>query len=322
MTIAGTTTGDRLVDRVLRGDHAAVARMLSRVESGTDGVHLQLARLYDSGRRAHVVGVTGASGSGKSSLVAALAQTYRRRDRTVGVLAVDPSSPFSGGSVLGDRIRMGDLAGDGGVFIRSMATRGALGGLARTTVDAVTVLEAAGKDVVIVETVGVGQDEVDIAGASHTTVLVSVPGLGDAVQAIKAGIMEIADIHVVNKADREGADAVVAELREMLRHARYRRPADWRIPIQTTVAITGDGVDEFADAIEAHREWLSESDALARRERDMAASRLRNIVTGLVLEKLDDPATGDPFEKLVDRVARRQIDPFTAANQLLERTLS
>ncbi|MGH3094632.1 MAG: methylmalonyl Co-A mutase-associated GTPase MeaB [Streptosporangiales bacterium] len=310
-----------VVDRVRGGDHAAVARMLSRVEAGTDGVDAQLASLYAAGGRAHVIGITGAPGSGKSTLVAALAETYRGRDRTVGILAVDPSSPFSGGSVLGDRVRMAQLSGDRGVFIRSMATRGALGGLARTTVDAVSVLDAAGKDIVLIETVGVGQDEVDIVRASHSVVLASVPGLGDAIQAIKAGIMEIADVHAVNKADREGADAVVAELRQMLRESRYGKPADWRVPICSTVATTGEGIGALADALDQHLDWLRSHDALDARERSIAAARVRGIVTSLVLEKVTDPGQGADFEQVVDDVARRRLDPFSAASRLLEQTV-
>lgn len=313
-------TNNRVVDRVLQGDHAAVARLLTRVESAADGVHTQLARLYTAGRRAHIVGITGAPGSGKSTLVAALAEAYRHRGSTVGIIAVDPSSPFSGGSILGDRIRMGQLSGDPGVFIRSMATRGALGGLARTAVDAVSVLEAAGKDIVLIETVGVGQDEVDIVRASHSTVLVSVPGLGDAVQTIKAGLMEIADVHVVNKADRQGADTVVAELREMLRHSRYGKSAGWRVPVHTTVASTADGVDELVDALASHLAWLHDHDAFIAREREMATARVRSIVTSMVQEKLTDPSQGTHFEGLVDKIAHRAVDPFTAASQLLEHT--
>lgn len=312
---------DRLVERVLEGDHQAVARMLSRAEAGTDGIQPQLARLYTANRTAHVVGITGAPGTGKSTLVAALVKEYRSRGLTVGVLAVDPSSPFSGGSVLGDRIRMGELSGDSGVFIRSMATRGALGGLARTTVDAITVLEAAGKQVVLVETVGVGQDEVDIVRASHSTVLVSVPGLGDAIQAIKAGIMEIADVHVVNKADREGSDGVVAELREMLRHSRFGKAPGWRIPIIPTVAPSDRGLGELVDALGSHLSWLRDHDALAARERQIAATRVRSIVTSLVFEKLADPGQGAQFDEVVDRVASRELDPFTAASGLLDHTV-
>lgn len=313
---------DRLVERVLDGDNAALARLLSRVESGADGVHTQLAQLYVTGRRAHIIGITGAPGSGKSTLVAALADAYRRRGRTVGILAVDPSSPFSGGSILGDRIRMGQLSGDSGVFIRSMATRGALGGLARATADGVSVLEAAGKDIVLVETVGVGQDEVDIVRASHSTVLVSVPGLGDAVQTIKAGLMEIGDVHVVNKGDRTGADAVVAELQEMLRHSRYGQAAGWRVPVHSTVASTGSGIEELADALDSHVAWLHAHGAFCQRERQMAAARVRSIVTGLVQEKLTDPSEGTQFEELVDKIAHRAVDPFTAARQLLDEAVA
>jgi LAO/AO transport system kinase len=310
--------GRSLVERVRSGEVAAIARMLTRVEANRNGVGDDLAELYRGARRAHLIGVTGPPGSGKSTLVAALAAAMRRRGRSVGILAVDPTSAFTGGSVLGDRIRMAALSGDDGVFIRSMATHGALGGLARATGDAVTVLEAAGKDVVLIETVGVGQDEVEIARASHSTVLVSVPGMGDAVQAIKAGVMEIADVHVVNKADRDGADRLVAELRDMVRQGRYVRAAGWPVPIHRTVATDGDGVDELVDLLDQHRAWLVKHDGLGPREREIAASRLRNGALALLLARMEDPASATGFEALVDAVAERRLDPLTAASRLID----
>lgn len=301
---------------MLSGEELAIARMISRIESGS--VELgELRQLYSAGGKAHVVGVTGAPGSGKSTLVAALAGRFLARGLSVGIIAVDPTSPYTGGALLGDRIRMQSLFGDPRVFIRSMATRGALGGLARATADAVAVLDAAGKDVVVVETVGVGQDEVDVARASHTTVVVTVPGLGDDVQAIKAGVIEIADIHVVNKADRDGAARTAAELRTMLNLAGPRPPGAWRPPILMTVAETGQGVEELAQEIERHRNWLEESGCRRQREREIAAARVRAVAMGLLLARLQDPTSGVDFEEVVDRVAERELDPTSAAWQLM-----
>jgi LAO/AO transport system kinase len=303
-------TSRSLSERVRAGEVPAVARMISRVERGAPGVDAELAELHASPRHAWVIGLTGAPGSGKSTLVARLVRELCRRGSRVGVIAIDPSSPYSGGSILGDRIRMGELAGQPEVFIRSMATHGALGGLARAAVDAVTVLRAAGKDVVLIETVGVGQDEVDIVRASHTTLVVSVPGLGDDVQAIKAGVLEIADVHVVNKADRPGADRTAAELREMLR-LRDRRDG-WNPAVHRVVATTGEGVAELADVVAAHQEWLRSSGELERRERDMARARVQAIVHGIVEDRLRASLNGR-FDLLVEEVRTRRRDPFSAA---------
>ena len=308
---------DDLVSRVAAGERAAVARMLSRVESGRPGTAEQLAELYGTPRRAHIVGVTGPPGSGKSSLVAALAQVYRQRGCRVGILAVDPTSALSGGAVLGDRIRMGQLSDDPGVFIRSMATRGALGGLARATADATIVLEAAGMEMVVIETVGTGQDEVEIATTAHSTVLVSVPGMGDAIQAIKAGVMEIADLHVVNKADHDGADRLVAELKEMLRQSRYAQPGGWRVPVCKTVATGGSGVTELAGLLSEHYDWLKSRDQLGERERVMADARVRAAALALVRARVTDPARNPRFGALVEEVARRRLTPHAAATRLI-----
>ncbi|MGH3664529.1 MAG: methylmalonyl Co-A mutase-associated GTPase MeaB [Egibacteraceae bacterium] len=308
-----------LTDRVRAGHVPSIARMISRVERGADGVEDQMAELYATVNDTHVIGLTGAPGSGKSTVVYRLARTFRRRHQTVGIVAVDPSSPFSGGSILGDRIRMNELGQDRDVFIRSMATRGALGGLARTTVDAVTVLAAAGKSIVLIETVGAGQDEVDIVRAAHSTVVVSVPGMGDDVQAAKAGLLEIADVHLVNKADHDGADRLVAQLKDMLRLAE--RDSEWVVPVHMTTAVTGDGVDDLADLLEDHLSWLRKSGELQRRERHMAASRIRSILLNLVLDQLDDPSASTDFDGLVTAVCERDRDPFSAARLLLDTKL-
>ena len=307
----------QLTERVLRGEVAAMARMITRVEAGADGVEEELAALHRAGGRTLVVGVTGAPGTGKSTLVAAMARELRRRGRTVGVIAVDPTSPYSGGAIMGDRIRMNALSGDPGVFIRSMATRGTLGGLARAAADAVAVLDAAGRDWVIVETVGVGQDEVDIARASHVTLVVSVPGLGDGVQAIKAGLLETADIHVVNKADRDGAQRTAMELKTMLNLAGPTPKDGWKPPVRMTVAERGEGVSELLDEIERFARWQRKAGRLEDREREMAAARLRAIATGILLDHLERPETAAHFGAAVERVRERRVDPFTAARELI-----
>lgn len=310
MTAATST----LTDRVLTGDPTAIARMLTRVERRSQGVDADLAELHMRSGRAHVVGVTGPAGSGKSTLTAALAARYRAEGRTVGILAVDPSSSLSGGAILGDRIRMIELSGDEGTYIRSLATRGALGGLSRAALDGVSVLEAAGKDVVILETVGVGQAEVDVMGVAQSIVVVSIPGTGDAVQAIKAGLLEVADIHVVNKSDRPGAHQLVAELRDMLRLSK-RRAHQWNVPIVSTTASEHEGLDELVETLDKHRRWLGEHGGLEEHARRTSATRIRWAAEELVLRDLRG---GNPsFDAVVEQVARRDLDPVSAARQLV-----
>jgi len=295
--------------------------MISHVESGANNVAEQVAELYKAGGHARIIGITGAPGAGKSTLVSSLVRELRTRDNTVGIIAIDPSSPFSGGSILGDRIRMSDLYHDPGVFIRSMATRGALGGLARATIDAVTVLDAAAKDIVLVETVGVGQDEVDIVRACHTTVVVSAPGMGDDVQAIKAGILEIADVHAVNKADRPEANKTIGELKTMLKDSGHVLTDGWKIPVLATVAEHGQGVDELADVMERHYDHLVSSGEIERRERNMAAHRLKTIIQGVALDRVEDPSVGPDFDAAVEDVRLRKRAPFTVALDLLENSV-
>jgi LAO/AO transport system kinase len=305
---------EELIGRALDGHVPSVARLISRLESrGREGDAI-LQRLHAEGGGAHVIGITGAAGSGKSTLVTALARELRARGKTVGIVAVDPSSSITGGSILGDRIRMQEHTLDPGVFVRSMSTRGSLGGLSRATIDAVTVLDASGRDIVIIETVGVGQDEVDVVQAAHTVAVVSVPGMGDDIQAIKAGLLEVADLHVVNKADRPDTDRTIAELRTMLSLV----PAgDWDPPILPTVAHDGTGVPELADAFETHRAWLADSGELARRERRSASARVAAVAQDLLLEELESPAGGDAFERAVEDVQFRRTDPRTAARELI-----
>lgn len=303
-----------LVDGALRGDRGSIARLISLVEAGGDDAAAAVARLFPHTGGAYTVGITGAPGAGKSTLTDRLIGRLRRDGVPVGVLAVDPTSPFTGGAILGDRVRMQDHATDDGVFIRSMATRGHLGGLAVATPQAVRILDAAGKPWVIIETVGVGQVEVDVAAAADTTVVVVTPGWGDAVQASKAGLLEVADVFVVNKADRPGADDAMRDLAQMLALSGERA---WSPPIVETVATEGRGIDELFDAIVAHRLHL-ESDGLLARQRE---TRIREELRAIVLERLarqiDALCTGAAFDRLVDEVAARAIDPYTAADRLL-----
>ncbi|HSP56458.1 MAG TPA: methylmalonyl Co-A mutase-associated GTPase MeaB [Dehalococcoidia bacterium] len=301
--------------RVLDGDRRALTRVLTFVENGYPEGKAALKALFSRTGRAHIVGMTGPTCSGKSTLTGALAREYRRLGRSVGVVAVDPTSPFSHGAILGDRIRMQDLTSDPEVFIRSMATRGAMGGLSATTGDVVTVLDAAGKDVIIVETVGAGQDEVDIADTAHTTVVINVPGAGDDMQAIKAGILEIADILVVNKADNPGAEATFKQLHIF---TDLQRNEGWDVPILKTVAHRAQGIHELLEAIDKHREYLRESGRLEEMTRKRARRQLLAVAQKMMLERVMDGASGEVrVSALVEGIASREIDPHTAAERLI-----
>ena len=314
--MTGRVASDDLARRVLDGNLRAASRLMTRVEAGEDECRPALAELYRHTGNAHVVGITGVPGCGKSTLVSQLARTLRAEGRSVGVVAIDPSSPFSGGAILGDRIRMSDLVQDPGVFIRSMATRGALGGLAGASLDAVDVLDAAGFDIVLIETVGVGQDEVDIVQAAHTTVVVSAPGLGDDIQAIKAGVLEIADIHVVSKADRADANRTVTELKTMLTMSMPHGANAWYTPVIATSAEEGTGFAELRDAIDRHRGHLVDSGALETKRSEIAANRMLKIAEGIVREDFRRQREAD-LADVLDRVSRRETDPHAGARELL-----
>ncbi len=312
-----------LVEGALAGERAAVARLISLVEQGGDSAHAAIAKLYPHTGSAYTVGITGAPGAGKSTLTDKLIARIRKEGADVGVLAIDPSSPFSGGAILGDRVRMQDHATDPGVFIRSMATRGHLGGLSLATPQAVRVLDAAGKPWVLIETVGVGQVEIEVAGAADTTMVVVNPGWGDAVQAAKAGLLEIADLFVVNKADRDGAAETVRDLEFMLDLSMPPKgETHWRPPIVKTVASRGEGLEELWEAIGSHRAFLEADGRLAARR----TKRIRDELKAIVVERLYERAgavCGDArFDELAAAVEAREVDPYSAAESLLAETLS
>ena len=312
------TTG--LAERVLAGDARAVARAISLIEDEAPPAADLLRRIFPSTGRAYLVGVTGPPGAGKSTLVDRLTAELRAAGSTVGVVAVDPTSPFSGGAILGDRVRMQAHAGDAGVFIRSMATRGHLGGLARATGEAALVLDAAGKDIVLIETVGVGQDEIDIVRTADVSIVTFVPGSGDEVQALKAGIMEIADIFVVNKSDREGADRTVASIEANLSLQTFGA-GDWRPPIVKTEATTGRGVPELLQAIERFRAHTAATQGTRRRAR--AEFRVRELLAQRFVEHVERHvlAAGE-FDRVLDRIAARDVDPYTAVDDILRRAVT
>jgi LAO/AO transport system kinase len=305
-----------LVDQILGGDMRAVARAISKVEDGVKGASDLMKQIFSHTGSGLVIGITGAPGAGKSSLVDKLALHYRQHCERVGIVAVDPSSPFSGGAILGDRIRMQTLGLDSGVFIRSMATRGNLGGLARSTVDAVSILDAAGYAKIIIETVGVGQDEVEVVKAADVSVVVLVPGMGDDIQAIKAGIMEIGDIFVINKADREGVNSTEKELEALLSLAT--REDAWHPPVVKTVATEGKGIQELVAAIESYRDFHLRTQSGEGRRRSIARWRILELLRErLVSQTLESDLASEMLEHLAGEVASRRRDPYSAVEELM-----
>lgn len=315
--VRGAVDVPELVERARAGDARAVGRLISLVEQESPLMREASALLAPLAGSAHVVGITGAPGVGKSTATSSLVAALRREGARVGVLAIDPTSPFSGGALLGDRIRMQLHATDPDVFVRSMATRGQLGGLSLATPQALRVLDAAGFDVVIVETVGVGQSEIEIAGLADTTVVLLAPGMGDGIQAAKAGILEIGDVYAVNKADRDGAREVRRDLRTML--APSSRSADaWKPSILLTVASSGEGIDELASAIDAHHAWLDTRGELTRRRIRRARDEIEAIALTTLRFRLADAPNGQRLDDLAHSVVARETDPYSAADVLLE----
>jgi LAO/AO transport system kinase len=305
-----------LIDRARDGDPRAVARLISLVEDESPALREVMAALAPYAGRAAILGVTGSPGVGKSTTTSALVTAFRADGRRVGVLAVDPSSPFSGGALLGDRVRMQDHATDSGVYIRSMATRGHLGGLAWATPQALRILDSAGCDVVVVETVGVGQSEVEVAALADTTLVLLAPGMGDGIQAAKAGILEVGDVFVVNKADRDGADQVVRDLRGAIRLAE-RSPGDWREPIVKTVASKGEGLDEVVAAVDKHRAWMQRGGELDRRRRRRVRDEIEAIAVTALRGRFGDLHGDARLDTLAEKVLAGQIDPYAAADEIL-----
>ncbi len=324
-----------LLVKIREGNIRAIARVITLIENNEEAAHKAVSFLYPFTGHAHVVGITGPPGSGKSTLVNGLAKQFSREGASVGVIAIDPSSPFSGGALLGDRVRMQDLAGEDGIFIRSMASRGSLGGLARATLAVIKVLDAAGYEIILVETVGAGQIEVDIASAAHTTLVIEAPGMGDDVQSIKAGILEIADDLVVNKADRPGAMRAVQAL-EMMLHmgqvpARHHgqlsevktankdnEPKDWQVSVLQTVATEGEGIAELAQRVHAHRDFLLESGGWVVCERERSRKELSQLLQERFMATLLTVISSEEREAYVEAVAMRQMDPYSAVDKLFE----
>lgn len=310
-------------EQVLAGSPRAVARLISWLEDEDERALDHMERLYPHTGRAYIVGITGSPGAGKSTLTDKLTFALRRQGLTVGIIAVDPSSPFTGGAVLGDRVRMSRLSTDPGVFIRSMATRGFLGGLAKATGEVVKVLDAFGKDLIVIETVGVGQDEVDIIRLADTTCLVLVPGLGDTIQSMKAGVMEIADIFVINKADRPGADQLYAEVTTRVEQDAHLKERAWTPPVVRTVAVEDQGVDRLLEAVLEHRRFLEDSGALEEKRRRRAREETLQMIHGELFRRIRDRLTADgELEALVDEIAAKRRSPYRVMREVIGRWLT
>jgi len=310
-------------EEILRGSPRAVARLISWLEDEDERAYPFMERLHPHTGRAYIIGITGSPGAGKSTLTDKLTHFIRKRDLTVGIIAVDPSSPFTGGAMLGDRVRMSSLSIDPGVYIRSMATRGFLGGMAKSTGDVVKVLDAFGKDVIIIETVGVGQDEVDIIQIADTTCLILVPGLGDAIQSMKAGVMEIADVFVVNKADRIGSDQLLAEVSLRIEQDAQIKHRQWTPPVVKTVAVEDQGIDDLWNAIERHREHLQTTgDFLQRRRAKTRQETLRMIHDGLFRTVQEHLQNSGQLNRMVEDILERRRDPYSTRREVLKTWLN
>jgi LAO/AO transport system kinase len=308
-----------ITERLLQGDRRALARMVTLIENDVPQVRHYLAELHQHTGRAQIIGVTGSPGAGKSTLVTHMVRELRRREHKVGVIAIDPTSPFTGGAILGDRIRMMELAGDPNVFIRSMANRGNLGGLSAATHDVVHAMDAAGYDPIIIETVGTGQAEVEVMRTAQTVLVVLAPGMGDDIQAIKAGILEIADIFVVSKADKAGADQTAAELSMLMSLDSNRRNLSWRIPIQKTSAIKEQGIPELIDAIQKHYTYLTTSGTLAQRAQRQVQAEIQSLIMQSVTRALKNTVSDDEWQMLIKEVNQRERDPYSVAEDLQAR---
>ena len=310
-----------LAKRILESDIRAASRLMRDIDDQIPSALGDLKELYPKTRRAYIIGVTGSPGSGKSTIVDKMVESFRKEGKTVGVVAVDPTSPFTGGAILGDRIRMQRHSTDEGVFIRSLATRGCLGGLSRSTQDIVNVMDAMGKDIVLVETVGVGQDEVEIVNTAHTSIVVLVPGMGDDIQAIKAGIIEIGDLFVINKSEREGADKLERDLRMVLEMGK-RHEKGWAPLILKTEAIVGKGISELVQGIYQHKQALEQTEAMKEKKRERARATLLGILESEVMTRLlrKLEKEGD-WGNLIENLANRQIDPYTIAEKVMDEAL-